>query len=90
MKNPIKQCRVCGKNFIPCRISETELEAFNYKSICCSAECGAEYFEQVRIAREEPQKIVETKPKKSKKDKVEVEPVVIENDNVVEMPLKSE
>ena len=80
-------CRVCGKKFRPCKVSPEDLGAFNYRTICCSSECGAEYFERVRISREEQtEEVDEPKAKKSaKKDKVEVKNsvVVVENDNVL-------
>lgn len=44
-------CRVCGKQFVPCNKSSASLGAFNYHSIACSPECGAEYLRRVQVAR---------------------------------------
>ena len=44
-------CRVCGKLFVPCNKSSASLGAFNYHSIACSPECGAEYLRRVQAAR---------------------------------------
>lgn len=47
-------CRVCGKIFVPCNKPSSSLGAFNYHSIACSPECGAEYFRRVQAARQQP------------------------------------
>ena len=44
-------CRVCGKQFVPCNKSSASLGTFNYHSIACSPECGAEYLRRVQAAR---------------------------------------
>lgn len=46
-------CRVCGKLFVPCNKSSASLGAFNYHSIACSPECGAEYLRRVQEARKQ-------------------------------------
>lgn len=48
-------CRVCGKLFVPCNKSSASLGAFNYHSIACSPECGAEYLRRVQEARKQPE-----------------------------------
>ena len=48
-------CRVCGKQFVPCNKSSASLGAFNYHSIACSSECGAEYLRRVQEARKQPE-----------------------------------
>lgn len=47
-------CRVCGKMFVPCNKPSSALGAFNYHSVACSPECGAEYFRRVQAARQKP------------------------------------
>lgn len=47
-------CRVCGKLFVPCNKPSSALGAFNYRSIACSSECGAEYLRRVQTARQKP------------------------------------
>lgn len=44
-------CRVCGKMFVPCNKTSSELGAFNYRGVACSPECGVEYFRRVQDAR---------------------------------------
>lgn len=45
-------CRVCGKMFVPCNKPSVAIGAFNYRSIACSLECGAEYLRRVQAARQ--------------------------------------
>lgn len=45
-------CRVCGKPFVPCNKTSSALGAFNYHSVACSPECGAEYLRRVQVARQ--------------------------------------
>lgn len=47
-------CRVCGKMFVPCNKTSSALGAFNYHSVACSPECGAEYLRRVQEARQKP------------------------------------
>lgn len=47
-------CRVCGKAFVPCNKTSSALGAFNYHSVACSPECGAEYLRRVQAARQKP------------------------------------
>lgn len=47
-------CRVCGKQFVACNKSSASIGAFNYHSIACSPECGAEYLHRVQEARKRP------------------------------------
>lgn len=49
------ECRVCGKQFVPCNKSSASLCAFNYRSIACSPECGVEYLRRVQEARKQPE-----------------------------------
>lgn len=44
-------CRVCGKMFVPCNKTSSELGAFNYRGVACCPECGIEYFRRVQDAR---------------------------------------
>lgn len=66
-------CRVCGKMFVPCNKPSAVIGAFNYHSVACSPECGAEYLRRVQEARKKsstaPDTIVSTDDKK-KNDKV--------------------
>lgn len=45
-------CRVCGKMFVPCNKPSAVIGAFNYHSLACSPECGAEYLRRVQAARQ--------------------------------------
>ena len=45
-------CRVCGKVFVPCNKPSAVIGAFNYHSLACSPECGAEYLRRVQVARQ--------------------------------------
>ena len=57
-----KICRVCGKEYVPCRSIRPEDKTFNWRVVTCSPKCGEEYFRQVAVARgevsEEPEPAV--------------------------------
>ena len=55
MQNRTVPCRVCGKAFVPCNKPSNVIGAFNYRSIACSPECGAEYLRRVQAARQATQ-----------------------------------
>ena len=61
-------CRVCGKMFVPCNKPSAVIGAFNYHSLACSPECGAEYLRRVQAARQKssnaPDATVSTDDKK--------------------------
>jgi len=57
MQNRTIPCRVCGKQFVPCNKTSSALGAFNYHSIACSPECGAEYLRRVQAARQKSDKL---------------------------------
>lgn len=73
-------CRVCGKMFVPCNKPSAVIGAFNYHSIACSPECGAEYLRRVQIARQEsavekaPDAIVSTDETKTENEIVKETP----------------
>lgn len=53
MINRTIPCRVCGKMFVPCNKPSAVIGAFNYHSLACSPECGAEYLRRVQAARQQ-------------------------------------
>lgn len=66
-------CRVCGKLFVPCNKTSSALGAFNYHSVACSPECGAEYLRRVQEARNKTSTssdVIVSKDNKKKNDKV--------------------
>ena len=73
-------CRVCGKQFVPCNKSSASLGAFNYHSIACSADCGAEYLHRVQEARKQPEQ-KETAMFTEQVDFVDVSDEISENEN---------
>lgn len=46
-----KICRVCGKEYIPCRSIRPADATFNWRVVACSPKCGEEYFRQVAVSR---------------------------------------
>ena len=46
-----KICKVCGKEYVPCRSIRPEDNTFNWRVVACSPKCGEEYFRQVAAAR---------------------------------------
>lgn len=73
-------CRVCGKMFVPCNKPSAVIGAFNYHSLACSPECGAEYLRRVQAARQEsvakktPDAIVSTDELKAEDETVKETP----------------
>ena len=66
-----KICRVCGKEYIPCRSIRPADDVFNWRAIACSPQCGEEYFKQVAIARGDvPPEDPDKNKKKPKKESV--------------------
>ena len=66
----MKICRVCGKEFKPCRSIRPDDDIFNWRVIACSPKCGEEYFKQVATARGEISPDKSDQTKKPKKDSV--------------------
>lgn len=46
-----KICKVCGKEYEPCRSIRPTDSVFNWRVVACSPQCGQEYFRQVTEAR---------------------------------------
>lgn len=47
----LKVCKVCGKEYEPCRSLRQAGSVFNWRAVACSPQCGQEYFRQVEEAR---------------------------------------
>ena len=72
-----KACPICGKTFVPCA---TNLDAFNWRRVACSVECGREYFRRVLASRGE------VEVNNMKQVPVGEPPVVVEETYVEEKP----
>ena len=46
-----KVCKVCGKEYEPCRSIRPADTVFNWRVVACSPQCGQEYFRLVTEAR---------------------------------------
>lgn len=66
--DPLKRCRVCGKEFIPCRTAKVHDGVFRWREVACSPECGSVYFERILESRNPAPK----KAKKSRAKKLEI------------------
>ena len=51
MPNKVRVCRVCGKEYTACRTPRLGEDAFNWREVACSPECGMKYFQMVEEAR---------------------------------------
>ena len=57
----IKKCRVCGKEYSACKNSSRNPEKkLRWQEFACSAECGNEYFAQIRASRNASSEVLET------------------------------
>lgn len=46
-----KQCRVCGKDYEPCRTHAPRNGVFRWREVACSPECGAIYLNMIQASR---------------------------------------
>lgn len=59
MKNKhTASCRICGKEFVPCKTCYRVTGVFNWREMCCSESCGEKYLTAVEQARNPKQKIL--------------------------------
>lgn len=63
------KCRVCGKDYTPCRAA-TQNGVFRWQAVSCSPECGAEYLRRIEASRA-PKK-PDPKPHKGKKASIPI------------------
>lgn len=69
-------CRVCGKEYTPCKSAKYDPKVFNWKEVACSAECGSIYLQRVLASRapapaEKPKRVASRK-KPVVEDSIEV------------------
>lgn len=80
MPKQVGVCRVCGKEYSVCRSSRLETNAFNWREVACSPECGMKYFQMVEEARH-GKKVAAKKVRHvelPKKEPITEEPVAVE------------
>lgn len=65
--NPMMKCRVCGKEYEPCRSAKLQDGVFRWREVACSPDCGAIYLQQINESRG----LVPKKAKRSREKKVE-------------------
>lgn len=63
------KCRVCGKEYTPCKSAKYDPTVFNWREVACSPQCGQTYLEQI-IASRTP---VSAKKRSSKKKQDQTE-----------------
>ena len=71
---PKKQCRVCGKDYEPCRSVALQNGVFRWREVSCSPECGAIYLRRIQESRG----LISSEVKKPRSKKAEVKPVEVE------------
>lgn len=49
-----RTCKICGKEYIPCRSLRNVDSLYNWRKVACSPKCGEEYFRQIAESRKEP------------------------------------
>ena len=45
------QCRVCGKEYTPCRSLLYNPSVFNWREVACSPQCGQIYLDRIIASR---------------------------------------
>ena len=51
MASEKKTCRVCGKEYEPCRTANRNPNVFHWQEVACSPECGATYLQRIVESR---------------------------------------
>lgn len=51
-------CRVCGKEYEPCRTASRRPNVFHWQEVACSPECGAIYLQRIIESRNPAEKPV--------------------------------
>lgn len=74
MASEKKTCRVCGKEYEPCRTAKRNPNVFHWQEVACSPECGATYLQRIVESRNPP---VATKRNKHKRVEPKVIPVEV-------------
>jgi len=46
-----QKCRVCGREYEPCRTATRTPGVFHWQEVACSPECGATYLQRVLASR---------------------------------------
>lgn len=67
--NGFAKCRVCGKEYTPCRTAVAN-GVFRWQAVSCSPECGAEYLRRIEESRASKQS--DSKPHKGKKASIPI------------------
>lgn len=74
MASEKKTCRVCGKEYEPCRTANRNPNVFHWQEVACSPECGATYLQRIVESRKPT---VVTKRNKHKRTESKVIPVEV-------------
>lgn len=65
-------CRVCGKEYEPCRTAIKNPNVFHWQEVACSPECGAKYLQRVKDSRKSAEPIKKSKVKKTIEHNIQV------------------
>lgn len=78
MPKQIKTCRVCGTAYEACNSARSGSNAFNWREVACSPECGMVYLDRITASRSIVEPVEENaairSPRKKKVKKPEPEP----------------
>lgn len=77
MASEKKTCRVCGKEYEPCRTANRNKNVFHWQEVACSPECGATYLQRIVESRKPAETVKRNKHKRAA-PQVNAEPVSIE------------
>lgn len=65
MASEKKTCRVCGKEYEPCRTASRNPKVFHWQEVACSPECGATYLQRIVESRKPATPSKRNKPKRA-------------------------
>ena len=88
MPRQTKICRVCGATYEACNSARSGVNAFNWREVACSPECGMVYLEKVTASRSVAEPISEPtttytfrKKKNKKQEELPAEVVVLPDES---------
>lgn len=82
MPKQTKICRVCGATYEACNSARSGSNAFNWREVACSPECGMVYLDRITASRSIVEPVEEAAvmrfPRKKKVEKPEPELELVE------------
>lgn len=80
----LAKCRICGKEYTPCKSAKYDPLVFNWREVSCSPDCGEQYLKKIIASRTPKEEPVRKRGKRSSNDidaaKSNISAEVVNND----------